>query len=235
MVSEESRSRRVSLRSLIAKTAIALLVAGPAHAENILMIGDSLSCGPFGKHVVENLSQRGFRVTLYCAVSSAPIHWLKGKNPPGQICQTMSSEVSKLGPCGGTGQVPALSQILAKHKGSRVLVGLGTNSLMDTRADHSYRLMVETVASSGKCVWIGPPHLQPSHSKGFPAGRVATEEANLNGFYVSLFNSVEGICSLFDSREATASGTPGNETVDGIHRNDSAGKYWADRFTGIRR
>jgi hypothetical protein len=206
--------------------------ASIACAENILIIGDSLSCGPFGKHLVENLSHKGSQVTLYCAISSNPENWLKGKNPSGQICQTMTSSQATLSPCGGSGQTPSLALLLAKFKGSHVIVSLGTNSLLSPRADHSYRLMVQAIKDSGdECEWIGPPHLHASQSKGFPSGRVAIEESHLSSFYDSLANSVDGFCSLFDSRNSTVEGSPGHETVDGIHRNESSGKYWADHFT----
>lgn len=33
---------------------------------------------------------------------------------------------------------------------------------------------------------------------------------------------------MVESREATADGTPGNQTVDGVHRTEAAGKYWSN-------
>ncbi len=147
---------------------IFIFSAGIARAENILMIGDSLSCGPFGKHVVENLSRQGNQVTLYCAISSAPVNWLKGKNPSGQICQTMTSAHLILSPCEGNGQTPQLASLLAKFKNSRVIISLGTNSLLSPHTDHSYRLMAQTLKDSGAgCEWIGPPHLHPSQADPF--------------------------------------------------------------------
>lgn len=212
---------------------ILLVVASVgAEAGEILLIGDSLTCGPFGKYLLQNLSARGNQVTLFCAVSSAPSNWLAGKNPSGQKCQTMSTRAPALVPCDGTGKIPRLSDILAAHKGSRILVALGTNSLLQPKADASYKRMAELVATnSSSCDWIGPPHLNPSQSKGFPPGRIAKEEKNLAPFYESLAGAVEKPCHLIDSRNATVAGGPGNQTVDGVHRTESAGKYWADALT----
>lgn len=208
---------------------IATLMSAAAQAEPILMIGDSLSCGPFGQDVLQNLSKAGNKVTLYCAVSSAPQNWLAGKNPGNQKCQIMTTDSPKPQLCGGNGQVPKLASILAAHRGERVIVGLGTNSLLSPKVDNSYHDMLKAIQANGsKCDWIGPPHLHASEAKGFTPSRIATEEKNLPSFYESLSETVEGHCNFIDSRDATAAGTPGNETGDGIHRTPAAGKYWAD-------
>jgi hypothetical protein len=87
-------------------------------------------------------------------------------------------------------------------------------------------------ANGNTCDWIGPPHLNPGQSKGFPPERIAKEEKNLNSFYDSMATSVDQSCNVVESREATAPGTPGYETVDGVHRTDSAGKYWSAAIVG---
>ena len=198
-----------------------------AIAKSFLIVGDSLTCGPFGKYLTQELAKQGNSVTLYCAVSSAPANWMNGKNPAGQNCQTLTSADPVLKPCGDQGQIPKFESILAKYKNSEVIVALGTNSLMSAKVDSSYKAMVKaTQANGNSCKWIGPPHANPSQSKGFPAGRVATLEKNLNSFYDSLSAQVDSGCRLIDSRDATASGTVGNQTVDGIHRSDAAGKEW---------
>ncbi len=204
------------------------LAANAVGAESIVIVGDSLSCGPFGKYLVQDLSRAGYSVALYCAVSSAPQNWLKGINPPRQICKTMKSSNPRLESCGGDGQVPKLDFLLANNSGARFIVALGTNSLLSPKADTSYRSMAKIIKiHEHECTWIGPPQLNPSQSKGYPAGRVETEQKNLTDFYKSLGESVDTSCELIDSREATAPGTAGNETGDGIHRTDGAGKYWS--------
>lgn len=205
------------------------LIGLSAKAENILLIGDSHSCGSFGKNVVGRLSEQGNFVTLYCAVSSAPIHWVEGKNPSGQICQTMNSNHQTLQPCEPKGKMPALKDLLKVHKNSKVISALGTNSLMSSKADSSYQTMANQIKASGQsCVWVGPPHVSPQQSKGFPQGRVALLESHLDSFYESLKVSVKNDCALLDSRNVTAAGKTASQTVDGVHRTPEAGLAWAE-------
>jgi hypothetical protein len=98
---------------------------------------------------------------------------------------------------------------LAANRGARVIVGLGTNSLCATPtkgelanarmkrklicphhdSEHpfdmtGYSKMAKLIQKQGStCDWIGPPRLNPGESKGFPSGRVAAEEQNLDDFY----------------------------------------------------
>ena len=213
-----------------------LITGSAANATDILVIGDSLSCGTFGQYLVQQLTAWGHQVTLYCAVSSAPTHWLNGENPTGQQCQTRTSADLTLQLCGGTGQVPKLATLLSEYKGAAIIVALGTNSLLSPTADSTYDTMAKDVrTATSTCAWVGPPNLNPSQSKGFPAGRLQTEQNNLTSFYASLPAAVGVDCSLIDSRAATAAGTPGNQTVDGVHRTDAAGQYWVDQIaTSLR-
>lgn len=198
-------------------------------AQDFVVIGDSLSCGGFGKALVKNLTAKGSHVSLFCAVDSAPANWLDGVTPKGRDCMTMTSEKPAAELCGGNGQVPKLSEILAQHPGARVVVALGTNSLLSAHVDRSFSALARIARSYGtSCDWVGPPHLNPAQSNGFPAGRVAREEQNLNTFYDSLSSAVDSRCAVQDSRDATAPRTPGYDTIDGVHRTDTAGKYWAD-------
>ena len=194
-------------------------------AKEILVIGDSHSCGSFGKTLIEELSKKNANVNLYCTVSSAPNHWITGTNPPGQVCKTMSTGHLTLQDCESV--MPTLSKLLSDHKEALVIAAMGTNSLLAPTADRYYKQFAEAIEESGQsCVWIGPPHFNESQSKGFPKGRVALLNSNLNPFYTSLTAAVSG-CKLIDSREATASTTSGYDTVDGVHRTTAAGKYWA--------
>ncbi len=208
-----------------------LLFGCSAVAANIVVIGDSLSCGSFGQTLYANLAKKN-TVTLYCAVSSAPSHWLSGTNPTHQICQWISPANPALAPCGGDGKMLTLSSILSVNSDARVIIALGTNSLMSPQVTADYKTMADLVRAHGTCDWIGPPHLRADQSVGFPVGRVATEEANLAGFYDSLLSAVGTDCSFIDSRASTAPGTVGNETVDGVHRTADAGAYWANQIDG---
>ncbi len=208
------------------------LLSSVAQAAEILVIGDSHSCGAFGKRLFENLVSGGDRVTLYCTPSSSPTHWLDGRNPSGHKCQVRSSDASELADCGGNGATPSLRTLLARHAGARVIVALGTNSLHSSSAGDTYAEMAAQIQSAGRaCDWIGPPHLNPAEAPSSSRERIRQFESNLNGFYASLASVSSPACALVDSRPATERGTPGYSTSDGVHRGRIAGGAWADRVT----
>jgi hypothetical protein len=60
-----------------------LVISIQVNAENILIVGDSHSCGDFGKKLVKNLAGNGKnKVVMYCAGGLSTQHWLKGYRPP---------------------------------------------------------------------------------------------------------------------------------------------------------
>jgi hypothetical protein len=211
--------------------AFLLLFSVSAFAEEVLIIGDSLTCGSFGRQLLKNLTDRGDSVTLFCTVSSAPIHWLEGRNPAGFVCKTMSSRKPTLENCGTAGVTPKVDDILAGNNSTTVIVALGTNTLYAGRTDATYRRVAQTVASAQRrCLWVGPPRLNESESKGYPKGRVAELDTKLTTFYPSLVQVTNTFCKVIDSRPATAPGTPGIHTTDGIHRTSAAGIFWANQL-----
>ncbi len=218
---------KIDLGGFLRTLTLALLLFSlSAFAKNILIIGDSHTCGSFGKTLVDDLTKKKNNVTLYCAVSSAPNHWISGNPPSGQVCQTMSS--GHLTPENCEIQMPPLSKLLEDNKDALIVVALGTNSLLSPTAGRNYNQFADAVDESGQeCVWIGPPHFNESQSKGFPKGRVATLNTNLNPFYISFTGAVSDGCRVIDSRTSTAANGPGYDTVDGVHRTNAAGRHWA--------
>lgn len=226
----------LSLASLALSLAPALAQPVGERRETVI-IGDSLTCGSFGKGLFSDLRSEGTAISLYCAPSSVPNHWMKGLTPKGQKCQTVTSlgltgESTNLTPCEGTGQVPPLKKILERHRGARFIVALGTNSLMLYEGNPAYKEMADLVSKNGTCLWVGPPHMQYEKSKGFPMGWVSALDNRLPSFYLSLKQYVEPSCRLIDSRPATAKGASGHETVDGVHRTADSGLAWADQVAG---
>jgi hypothetical protein len=68
---------------------VTLAMSSKSMAKEILLVGDSLTCGPFGARLVENLTQDPENsVTVFCTIASHPRHWIKGENPPGHSCNT---------------------------------------------------------------------------------------------------------------------------------------------------
>lgn len=204
----------------------------PVHAKSrgLVIIGDSHTCGPFGRHLLGILSGEGVDATAYCAVSSSPIHWMRGRNPKGQICQVLSTDDMQSQKCGVLGKMPSLSEIQSKHPNTDVLVALGTNSLHSSKPDAAYLSMTQKLMSNTQaCFWVGPPHLDSLRARGYPSGSIGKMERNLSDFYMGLLNITTGRCTLIDSRPFTEVGTAGFNTVDGVHRTQAAGKSWAEQ------
>lgn len=219
-----ARFGRTALLSFFAALALTPL----AHAEQILMVGDSLTCGSFGARVIENA--RPNELIQYCTISSAPVHWMEGRNPAKQfVCQTRSTADATLKKCGAH---PTFASLLARYPNARVVVALGTNSLANPRPDRHYADMIALLKNGKrKCDWITPPHLNPPQAAaGFSPARITGLENNLSTFTDSLTTMIGTTCEVIDSRDATAVGSVGNQTVDGIHRRTSAGNYWADQL-----
>ncbi|MEQ1877666.1 MAG: SGNH/GDSL hydrolase family protein [Bdellovibrionia bacterium] len=209
---------------------IFLLAAQMASATEQVIVGDSHSCGTFGTLLARELFKSGEPVTLYCTPSSAPLHWMKGRNPKGFSCSTLKSPEFRLSHCEKSGEL-SIADILTKHKAAKYFVALGTNSLLNGVTDSSYAALAKAIGTAGgTCAWIGPPHVDPARSKGFPKGWVEKVENNLNAFYTSLDRAIGDRCWPIDSRPATAAGTPGFRTSDGIHRNDEGAKGWVEQI-----
>lgn len=201
-----------------------------AHAvKDVLIVGDSLTCGAFGASLAKLVNQGGARsYKLFCAVSSSASSWITSANPPGQICQTSSDENPKLTPCGGDGKIPAWSTVLS-FAGPHVIIALGTNSLESSVPGDPYQRLIASVPRTSQLTWIGPPHLRADQARGFSPARLRMLEGNLDGFYANLLKMLPAN-SLIDSRPFTVRGIPGGETIDGVHRGDRGGADWAQRL-----
>ena len=232
--------QRRTLRFL-AIVCIGLGLGLTARAAEIIIVGDSLTCGPFGQRLLADLSISN-HVTIFCAVSSRPIHWLKGTSP-GWPCETLVTGDKAFHACLKSGKFPTLDSILKGRKNVEVIVALGTNSLSSPTPEPSYQTMALDIINHGlSCRWIGPPHLRPDQALGKTqaqkdknAAELTLEDNHLVSFYPGLSTLVATSCHLADSRSWTAKGSPGGETDDGTHREGTAkavasGYYWADNI-----
>lgn len=198
-----------------------LLTTGAAGAKTLL-VGDSHTCGHFGANLAPELAP----VVVYCAVSSHAGNWLNGTTPAGQSCFRMESPGFTKKPCGGDGRVPKLAAVLEREKPDAVVMALGTNSLGGASAGAENARLAELLRGRD-CRWVGPPHLNPAEAKGFSSARLAQMDANVDGYYRSLGERLDGRCRLVDSRPSTRPGQPGHRTTDGVHRGQNGGRAWA--------
>lgn len=220
------------MKLLIALT----LISFNALATEVLFVGDSLTCGAFGQGLTRLIAQEkefpSREITTYCAVSSRPEHWIDGKIPAGQTCQTMSTSQLVFRNCGANGRMPTFAELLNVNRPMIVIIALGTNSLESSHPSIGYSKMIGLIPNGTKLIWIGPPHLRPEQARGFSTARLKALEANLEGFYTNLKNILKD-APLLDSRPFTIRGTSGGETVDGVHRGTLAGHAWANSMLGL--
>jgi hypothetical protein len=228
---------RFFIWTIIGALLSSFVVSSNAQAKNILIVGDSMTCGPFGAELYKNLAASpGNSVTVYCTVSSTPSSWVNGTTPAGQKCNTCSGsscaswikssapDTEFLPVCGATGQVPKFSSILGAKKYDQVIVALGANALPATKVDSTYKQMTDMIKSAGaSCDWVGPPHF--STDKGTEA---AQGDKSLPAFYDSLSSAVSSECPLLDSRDLTANLKDNDTAPDGEHPEPAAGRAWAD-------
>ena len=144
------------MRGLLLGLFVLSILHARVRADDFVVIGDSLSCGGFGNALVKGLTAKGSHVALFCAVDSAPANWLDGITPKGRECMTMTSANPIAQLCDGTGQIPKLSELLAEHPGSRVVLALGTNSILSAYVDRSFSALARIARNYGcSCDWGG--------------------------------------------------------------------------------
>jgi hypothetical protein len=142
----------------------------------------------------------------------------------------MTSSKPTLKTCGQRGEMPKLTSLAKEAKDAKVIIALGTNSLGFRTVDEHYLKLAQALsAESESCFWVGPPHLDPAHESLSSSRRIRIKgmDSYLTDFYSLLKVQLGNRCAVVDSRESTQSGNVGNGTVDGIHRRESAGKFWA--------
>lgn len=165
-------------RGFLGPTTLPTIDIAPSDSTHeILVLGDSLTCGPFGAKLVRNLNENPLNhVTVYCATGSRPGDWLEGNLPLRTYDQKMKKATSYYAcetckgsdcadwytardpsdanfkqSCGSkqSGKGPKLSDILQQspHFDS-IIVALGTNSIsFGSRIDASYTQMLALIQS----------------------------------------------------------------------------------------
>lgn len=198
----------------------------------VLMVGDSLTVGPFGSRVeawlLQNLGPN--RVAVYASCGSSPESWLAAhKNfvsPCGYRETTIHRHLLKEGR--SSVSTPKIETLLAAQRPEIVIVQLGTNHYDSLLRDGKsslpqlaaiYEDFATTLRPPGGSVrmviWITPPD-----SSKFPQW-VEDEMDHL----ISATNQRHGYYT-FQSRRFTRY-VPGKTGSDGVHYNDAGAALWA--------
>jgi len=232
-----------------AAAVVCLLTACTARAETamspqpvkVMLIGDSLSVGPFGRALETALQARFGRggVCVFASCGSSPEDWLPGKpvfvTKCGYRQTTPSGSISREYQNGKRPppvRTPKLPQIFDAWRPQLVIVQLGTNwmdhlAAADRLDGRSYRRHIRDFVREVRrdadpvIVWVMPPD-----SSKYP---LRVHEA------VERWIREESIPSRFrtiDSRLFTAPYRDGKTGGDGVHYGDAAGRRWARRVMG---
>lgn len=240
-------------RTLCGVAAVLLAIAPPAAAEpvvrtqsavpvRVLLIGDSLSVGPFGKEFEAFLQRRyGARgYALFASCGSSPEDWLRGTPAFTTKCgyrQTTPAGSVVREYAGGKRpppvKTPKLPSILARLRPQVVIVQLGTNWMAKIAPGHTdgapYRRIIKDFVREVRSVPGPPPRIiwiMPPASSAYPAEthrdveRWITESARSLDFQV------------VNSRRITGPYRKGTTGGDGVHYSGAAGRAWARGVIG---
>jgi len=221
-------------RSASTFRAIASNSLGPT--SKVLMIGDSLTVGPFGDLIeawlLQNLGPN--RVAIYGSCGSSPEQWLAShKNfvsPCGYRETTSMAHItheSGRGHRSNAISTPKIETLMAKYRPQIVIVQLGTNHF-DTVLREGKRSLPQLAeiyeafanavygpgSSTRMVIWIAPPD-----SSKFP--KWVQDEVE---YLISSTNQKRGFYT-FQSRKFTHY-TPASGS-DGVHYNTAAANAWA--------
>lgn len=212
-------------------------VAAPAPVK-ALLIGDSLSVGPFGRAMQGWLQKRygADSVCVFASCGSSPEDWLRDTpvfvTPCGYRATTPRGSLLyeyRDGKQPRSVPTPKLARILASYRPAAVIVQLGTNWMdkvaASGRPDEAYyrKIISDFIGELRKgaspppaIVWVMPPA-----SSKYPASvhrdveRWIEESSHSLGF------------RTINSRRITGSYRNGISGGDGVHYSDAAGGSWA--------
>jgi len=208
---------------------------------NVLMIGDSLSAGPFGKEMQEYLIEKftDSKVYVYASCGSSPEHWLSSEPPFVSKCGFRVKTPTKFlhgdferGRPPEPYSTPKLESLLREIKPQVVIVQLGTNwfDVLNEKLDDEQiarlRSFVEKFASAVRAqdsrtrlIWITPPDSSKFRRIQIEVTRLISKESRRLNFL------------LVDSSELVRY-VPGQTGSDGVHYSEADARKWAE---GVQR
>ncbi len=200
----------------------------------VLVVGDSLTVGPFGTRMQEWLHTNlgAHRVFIYGSCGCSPEHLLAANPPFVSPCgyrettpQTRRLEVGRGGRPPARVTAPKIESLIAKHRPEVVILQLGTNHF-DTLAqegraaipkleviyDDFSRALRRPGSSVRMVIWITPPD-----SAKFPAW--VEQEMNR----IITMNNRKHHYGTIISKTKYVNGVTGS---DGVHYNDKGAELW---------
>ena len=202
-----------------------------AATTRVLMIGDSLSAGPFGEAVQQHLA-RNFgpqNVAAYASCGSSPEHWLQGEPGFYTKCGYRESTPDRPpvmrdfvnGKPPRPTLTPKLEGLVRRHQPTVVVAQLGTNWMDRNLSDSQISSFLDRFIAAARgrsvrqIVWIAPPD-----SSSMPARAQARIHRLIQA------GAKRGRFDVIDSRQLT-NYIPGKTGGDGVHYNSESSRAWA--------
>lgn len=185
----------------------------------VLHIGDSHTCGIYGKAMDELMRSTGAAINTVGVSGSSPSWWLNGTvGRSGYFAKDENGNVDQPADWRTPRQTPNLNRLIRDFKPGIIVFSLGAN--MINSSSESIRNQVRSVCEIAKnagcqIVWIGPPN-----------GRADKKPtAKQNRLYDNLKAEAEKYGTFVDSRPHTRYPDSGG---DGVH-------YWGSEGSRIAR
>lgn len=189
----------------------------------VLHIGDSHTCGIYGKAMDELMRGTGAAINTVGVSGSSPSWWLNGTvGKSGYFAKDENGNVDQPADWRTPRQTPNLNKLIKDFKPGIIVFSLGAN--MINSSSESIRNQVRSVCELAKnagcqIVWIGPPNGR--------ADKKPTEKQNR--LYNNLKAEAEKFGTFVDSRQYTRYPESGG---DGVHFWGSEGSKIAKDWAG---
>ena len=204
--------------------------AAAAQPGRVLMIGDSLSVGPFGRSVQAHLESRRFKVAAYASCGSSPEHWLADQPSFSTTCgyrESTAPDREKLvdyvnGRRPPSRITPKLETLIGSHRPNIVIIQLGTNWMDRDLSPEKMNEFLDQLmlrargGNKRRVIWITPPD----------SAALARVQ---NRYHALIKNAAKrhGV-EIVDSMRMT-NYVRGKTGGDGIHYNTASSLDWASK------
>ncbi len=186
----------------------------------VLHIGDSHTCGVYGKSIDALMRESGATVSTYGVSGSSPSWWFNGTvGKSGYFAKDEQGKVDQPADWRTPRATPNLTELIKEKKPDVLVVSLGANLIggTNTAIQSQVRSICEVAKKNGtQLVWIGPPD-----------GRSKSDEAQTR-LYLNIKAAVNlyGF-SFIDSRPFTDYPKTGG---DGVHYSGTEGTKIAQQW-----
>ncbi|MDQ2659572.1 MAG: SGNH/GDSL hydrolase family protein [Verrucomicrobiota bacterium] len=199
----------------------------------VLMIGDSLSAGPFGEAVQQHLAAKfgPQNVAAFASCGSSPENWLEDEPGFYTKCGYRESTPDKApiyrdfvnGKAPRPTLTPKVEDLVRRYRPSVVVVQLGTNwmdrNLTSSQISWTTHRFIDALRGSSvrQIIWIEPPDSSAFRKTQGRIHLLLEQAASRHRF------------DVIDSRQFTHY-IPGRTGGDGIHYNSESSRAWAAKI-----